>query len=421
MFVYDFAHFITKVTAVPVEWIFFRRKTYYEDKTQKSRHYKGGVLYVSNHKSFWDYICYFFVVYLHRLRPVVSDLIYHRNPVLTFFLKMCGAIPVGKSELDLSFIDTCVSLLRQGKKIVIFPEAHFTQGDKILPFAPSFAKIALEADVPIVPLYTNGDYRFSRRTRVAVGRRIYPCDIVDSISAQDVQKLCDYTYKKVDYLRSICTRRSRTGTLSFKHFPMDFGRIVSSIAIWPGFRPRWHASGKYGKPAKLSGPFILACNHRSFVDPVALIVSLPTKRVHILMANVVYGEGKHPIRERLLKDIGTIGIDRESLDIEAINKCCDVLEKGKVLALFPEGHLAKGKELEAIKDGAAMISSRTQTPILPIYLCSSKTLGTKHFFSGDPIFPEGKGMAGIKKQSEQLIEAIRELKRIAIKEGYEHE
>ena len=421
MFVYDFAHFITKATAVPVEWLFFRRRTYYEDKTQKSRHYKGGLLYVSNHKSFWDYICFFFLVYFHRLRPVVSDLIYHKNAVLTFFLKMCCAIPVGKSELDLSFMDTCVSLLRQGKKIVIFPEAHFIQGDKVLPFAPSFAKIALEADVPIVPLYTNGDYSFWHRTRVAVGRRILPHEIVTGTSMEEAKILADYTQKKVVYLSSITSRRAKTHTLSFKHFAMDFGRIVNTIAIWPLFRCKWHRAGSYGKPAKLSGPYIIACNHRSFVDPVALIVSLWQKRVHILMAKEVYGGGKHPIRAKLLRDIGTIGIDRSSLDIEAINKCCDVLEKGKILAVFPEGHLVKGKELQAIKDGASMISSRTGTPILPIYLCSGKKFSRKHFYSGDPIFPEGKGMASIKKQSDQLIEAIRNLREIAIKEGYEHE
>lgn len=423
MFIYDFVHLITKITAVPVEFIFFRRKTYYEDRKQKSRHYKGGLIYVSNHKSFWDYICYFFLVYVHRLRPVVSDLMYQKNPVLRFFLRMCGAIPVGKDTFDMSFIDTCVSLLRRGKKIVIFPEAHFIQGDKVLPFSPSFAHIALEADVPIVPLYTNGNYSFWHRTRVCVGRRIDTRAFDTGDKLLDAKNLTEVTQKKVEYLASMCGRRAKTPLFSFKHFPMDFGRVTCWLFIMPWFRTKWHPKGYVKNPQSYGGPYIVACNHRSFVDPVALIISFFRKRLHILVAKEVYGEkGTHRIRKRLLKDIGTIKIDRGNLDIEAMNKCCKVLEEGRCLALFPEGHLVKEGDLEKLQDGAAMLSCRNGVPILPLYLCSSKHfLSKKHFYVGNPLFPSGKGMVDIKKMSSTLYEAIKSLKEEAIKEGYEHE
>ncbi len=423
MFLYDLAHFITKVTAVPAEAIFFKRRTYYEDKKQKSRHYKGGLLYVSNHKSFWDYICFFFLVYLHRLRPVVSALMYGKNPVLRFFLKMCGAIVVGESALDVNYIDSCVSYLRRGKKIVIFPEAHFIHGDVIQPFSPSFAKIALEADVPIVPLYVDGRYGLFKRTHVAVGRRIVPSEAVLRNDIDAVSKLCSIVSKKVEYLRVLMNRRKKTHTFSFRHFPMDFGRITCFLFIFPFFRTSWHPTG-YLKSAKaFSSPVVVACNHRSFVDPVAMILSFVNKRLHVLMAKEVFGEeGEHKLRKKALKGIGGIKIDRSKLDVEAINKCRQVLEEGRALCVFPEGHLTHDEGLSPLKDGTAMIAASTGVPVLPLYLCRSKRfLSKKHIYIGDPIYPQGKSMAEVKAISSRIASSFKKLHDIAVKEGREHD
>ena len=423
MFIYDFCHFITKLTAVPAELVFFKRRTYYEDKKQKSRCLKGGVLYVSNHKSFWDYICFFFLVYFHRLRPVVSTLIYRKNPVLRFFLNMCGAIVVGENAMDVAYIDSCVSYLRKGKKLVIFPEAHFIKGDKILPFSPSFAKIALEADVPIVPLYIDGRYSLFKRTHVAVGRRIVPHDVCASSSMEEVNKLATLVQKKVEYLQILCNRRKKTHCLSFRHFPMDFGRLLCFVHIYPFFRTSWHPTGSVKSAQAISSPLIIACNHRDFVDPVVMILSFFKKRVHILIAKEVFGEeGTHKLRKKALRDIGGIKIDRESLDIEAINNCCKVLEEGKALGVFPEGHLTHDNNLSPLKDGTSMIACRTGVPILPIYLCGSKRfLSKKHIYIGDLIFPEGKSMADIKDTSAKIASSLKRLGEIAVREGREHE
>ena len=417
------SHFITKLTAPPVEWIFFRRKTYYEDRKEKNRHVKGGALYVSNHTSFWDYICYFFLVYFHKLRPVVSYLIYHRNPVLRFFLNMCGAIPVGKSEMDLSFIDTCVALLRKGKKIIIFPEAHFIHDGKIRDFSPSFAKIALEADCPIVPLYTNGDYSFFHRTRVMVGKKIFPSQTCLSSSKEDVEKLRKLVYEKVLYLQDICTKRSKTPLISFKFFGMDFGRINAKIAFSLIFRTKIHCPSGDKSGLRKEGPVILACNHRYFLDSVVIINAFIRRRLWILIAKEIYGEeGKHRLRKRLLKAGGGIKIDREAMDIEAIKNCCDTLNKGRALLVFPEGHLTHDGDLSPLKDGVSMISSRTRSPILPLYICTVKGLFSKrHLYIGDLLEPSGKSMSEIKSGSDKIMAELHRLRDLAIAEGTEHE
>ena len=91
-----------KVTGAPLNWIFFKRKVYFENRAKQKRKIKGGALIVSNHKSFWDYITLFFLFFRYKVRPVVSHLIYHKNPVLKFCLNCVKAIVVGKDMLDMS-------------------------------------------------------------------------------------------------------------------------------------------------------------------------------------------------------------------------------------------------------------------------------------------------------------------------------
>ena len=416
-------YLLTKTTAVPVELLFFKRKTYYEDKKQRSRHLKGGALYVSNHRSFFDYLCYFFLVYFQKLRPVVSQLIYHKNPVMHFLLKMCGAIVVGGNEFDLGFMDKCVSLLRQGKKIIIFPEAHFNSKDEIRPFSCSFAKIALEADVPIIPLYINGAYSLFRRTRVCVGRKIYPNQVCSGISDEEVKRLAKLVEDKVRYLSTMCKRRQKTPLICFRHFPMDLGRTFGWLTFAPFFRTKYHPKGDVKSLQAIGAPIIVACNHRDFVDPVVLITSFSRRRMSMLVAKEVFGEeGEHKLRKKALTKMGCIKIDRESFDIEAINACKAVLESGRTLAIFPEGHLSHSGDLAPMKDGTAMLSCLTQAPILPLYLCASKGfLSKKHVYVGSLIYPDGVGMASIKKVSSSIFEAFESLKAVAIEEGREHE
>ena len=69
-----------------------------------------------------------------------------------------------------------------------------------------------------------------------------------------------------------------------------------------------------------------------------------------------------------MKGIGCIPIDKNSLDIDAINQSISVLEKEKVLALFPEGDLHTNQSFGSLKQGVGLLSIQTNSPILPICL-----------------------------------------------------
>ncbi len=94
------------------------------------------------------------------------------NPVLAPMLRAAGAFPVRRGEQDVQAIETAVRLCRAGQVVAMFPEG--TRRSKGLrkrftarPRAGS-ARIALAADVPLLPVGIKGTDRISRLARLHV-------------------------------------------------------------------------------------------------------------------------------------------------------------------------------------------------------------------------------------------------------------
>ena len=87
-------------------------------------------------------------------------------------ISLGGAVPVRRGEGDVEAIRTAIELARQGHVVAMFP--HGTRARKGLvkrhqPRAHSgAARIALEADVPLVPAAIAGTDRLSRLARLRV-------------------------------------------------------------------------------------------------------------------------------------------------------------------------------------------------------------------------------------------------------------
>lgn len=150
--------------------------------------------------------------------------------------------------------------------------------------------------------------------------------------------------------------------------PMDIARLVCApLLVW--FRMK--VLTPEGKPYKnrILGGAIMAANHTSFVDPFLVGVAFWYRRLFFLAAEAVM-QGK--LRTWLLKGVGAIRIDRNCADIEAIHKAVNVLKKGYILSVFPQGGINDGDEIKTLKSGAVLMSLQAGVPIIPMYLCPRK-------------------------------------------------
>jgi 1-acyl-sn-glycerol-3-phosphate acyltransferase len=73
----------------------------------------------------------------------------------------------------------------------------------------------------------------------------------------------------------------------------------------------------------------------------------------------------------LLVTLGAFPVHRESADREALRRAEEVLRRGQVLVLFPEGARQGGPVVAPLHEGAAFLSARTGAPIVPLGIGNS--------------------------------------------------
>ena len=111
------------------------------------------------------------------------------------------------------------------------------------------------------------------------------------------------------------------------------------------------------------GPFILAGNHTSILDPLLLISS--TKRsIHFLAKDELWKGWKKVI----FANLGLIPVNRRQKDNFALGEAEKYLRDGKVIGIFPEGTTNKKEELLPFKIGAVKMAYDINTKIVPFVI-----------------------------------------------------
>ena len=173
MIFYEIFRWFAIIQGFWLYWLFFKRKTYYEDGGSKGRHrrFRGGKLIISNHVSVLDYILNMYVVLPRKLWVVASEHAY-RNKLQGFGMRFFGGIPCDRRVRSIRFVDRSAEVLRRGGVVQIFPEGMERYDGTIGPFFPSYLVIAHRGGAPIIPIVTDGSYGFGKRTHILIGNEI---------------------------------------------------------------------------------------------------------------------------------------------------------------------------------------------------------------------------------------------------------
>lgn len=147
----------------------------------------------------------------------------------------------------------------------------------------------------------------------------------------------------------------------------ELARIVLTpiAAVWYRLR----VTGAEFVPAE--GPAIIAPNHKSFYD--SFFIGLATKRRLHFMAKTELFEGKKSAR--LLSGLGAFPVRRGTADPDALRTAQVHLEKGRVLAMFPEGTRHRDPEtLREPRRGVGRLAIEAQAPIVPCAITGTDKL-----------------------------------------------
>lgn len=157
-FLQSLAYLFLKIFVFPIiRLIWVGRVNGLENIPQKS-----GVIIASNHKSYFDFICFSAVSprMLHYLTAAIFFKKWWWRPLVT----LTGQIKVerygsNKRKSAKQALAQAVSLLRQGEVIGIFPEGTRSRSGKLQKAFTGVARLALTAKVPVVPVGMIGTYK----------------------------------------------------------------------------------------------------------------------------------------------------------------------------------------------------------------------------------------------------------------------
>jgi len=137
-------------------------------------------------------------------------------------------------------------------------------------------------------------------------------------------------------------------------------RVVRSIA-WTFFKiaGRSQVIGHENIPE--SGPAIVACNHVSLLDPPLVGANISRESAfmarHDLWRNRLFGS--------IISRLNAFPVHRDTADRAALKHAVELLRRGLVLVLFPEGTRSPDARLQVAQPGLALIVQRSGAPVVP--------------------------------------------------------
>ncbi|MBR3791679.1 MAG: 1-acyl-sn-glycerol-3-phosphate acyltransferase [Clostridia bacterium] len=128
---------------------------------------------------------------------------------------------------------------------------------------------------------------------------------------------------------------------------------------------------------------IVAINHRSNWDAVVLGATAPRPLGFMAKAELF----KYKISAAFFKALGSFPVQRGKGDISAIKAALSRLRNNEIVAMFPEGtRVRKGQKVEP-KQGAVVLATRAQVPIVPINISGKyKWMSKITVTYGEPIY-----------------------------------
>jgi 1-acyl-sn-glycerol-3-phosphate acyltransferase len=170
----------------------------------------GPVILAINHTAGIDPMA-IFATCTYRLPSFVVAEEYYRLPMLGWFQRLAGCVPVNRARPGKKFLSACLRLLRNGGCLAIFPEGTWPDpGQEPLRARPGVGVLALRSGAAVIPCHISGTtYAFSpfksyflrHRVQVRYGR---PVDLTafagrerDPQAAQEAADLIMATIRKL--------------------------------------------------------------------------------------------------------------------------------------------------------------------------------------------------------------------------------
>ncbi len=115
------------------------------------------------------------------------------------------------------------------------------------------------------------------------------------------------------------------------------------------------------------GRYVVCANHISATDPIIICYAFRKHQVHFMAKKELF---KIPVFSGFIRMLGAFPIDRGGSDVGAIKNAVSIVESGRALGVFPQGHRypEQNPRETKTKNGAALIATRAEADMVPVYI-----------------------------------------------------
>jgi 1-acyl-sn-glycerol-3-phosphate acyltransferase len=158
-------------------------------------------------------------------------------------------------------------------------------------------------------------------------------------------------------------------------------------------------------------PFIIASNHQTWFDTLFVMAAFPPLPLIYTMARrdtVFNRRWKRWLVPRF--GVFPISPSRGDLDLRGVATVYQVLSRGGVVLIFPEGRYSRGRALRPLKKGVAHFALQAGVPVCPVALSGLDRLrlfGVVEVSIGPPIRPEPPAWWMLQGRVERMLDRVR--------------
>jgi 1-acyl-sn-glycerol-3-phosphate acyltransferase len=151
-----------------------------------------------------------------------------------------------------------------------------------------------------------------------------------------------------------------------------YGALRSALVTPIRFGMRWTIEGAHRIP--VHGPVILASNHVSYLDPMALgfLADRRHRRVRFLAKRELFDKA---LMGSVLRAAHQIPVARDTAAAAgSLDAAVAALRAGECVCVFPEGTISLDLEPMAGKTGTARLAGETGVPVTPVGLWGAQRI-----------------------------------------------
>ncbi|MDR0591553.1 MAG: 1-acyl-sn-glycerol-3-phosphate acyltransferase [Candidatus Nomurabacteria bacterium] len=332
-------YWLAVVVLFPILWLLFWPRV-------KGRHNipkRGGVVFAFNHISDFDFMLVQGTLPRMLFFMAKADLC---QPPLGWLLGGAGLIPVDRARKNSGALDGAVRVLKGGGAVAIAPEGHTNKNKELLPFKFGAVAMAQRAKVKVVP--------------VAITGRPIPFFGKFSIEYSEPMVVGKDLEKANQQLRSTIQQMTDSRAVQKPHVWLQVLLKPLVLAVFQ-LVYRVEVVGRENIPKR--GALVIATNHKHVHDQFPIMLGRPLRRMYF-MAKIEYAK---QLVGWPMSRFGVVFVDRQAKDKSAMKQVVvDILNKGQVLGIFPEGTRNKTDQLLIpFKFGAVRFAQKTGAKLVP--------------------------------------------------------